>query len=103
MLRRAACAAPPFAQALRHFASQIQPLARAADAAAAELQAAGPAGSLAAAAEGASLTDRYHALISQGKLRPDPAQARCVQRLDRLCRELQLYSNKVNLSALWLG
>ena len=101
MLRRAACAAPPFAQALRHFASQIQPLARAADAAAAELQAAGPAGSL--AAEGASLTDCYHALISQGKLRPDPAQARCVQRLDRLCRELQLYSNKVNLSALWLG
>lgn len=38
---------------------------------------------------GSGLTARYAALVTSGMLRPDPQQAACIQRLDRLGRELE--------------
>lgn len=68
----------------------------------AEVAAAGPAAWLAAsAASGGSLVERHAALVAAGTLKPDPAQQQCVERLDRLLRELQLYTQQARCLTPW--
>lgn len=42
-----------------------------------------------------SLAARYDALVAAGTLRPDPQQAACIQRLDKLSRDLAEYTGAV--------
>lgn len=85
--------------ALRHFSAAAASNAGAAVVGADDSS--GPAGWTAAAAAaagvGSTLTARYQALVASGALKHDAAQAHCVQRLDRLNLELQLYTKKVRV------
>jgi hypothetical protein len=65
-------------------------------------EAAGPSGWTAAAATaaGTSLAERYTALVAAGTLQHDPQQAACVERLDRLRRELASHSKKARRKTL---
>ena len=68
----------------------------------AEVAAAGPAGWTAASVAtagppgGGSLAERYAALVAAGTLKPDPHQAACVQRLERLSHELRLHTQQAS-------
>jgi hypothetical protein len=99
LLRRQAYSALP---SLRHFSAMAEAVASAGPAGwtAATVATAGPPG-------GGSLAERYAALVAAGTLKPDPQQAACVQRLERLSHELRLHTQQASnctrplLSGCW--